>query len=374
MANNGLKPLRSKRVCGMATTLAIVCLSIFACKPLAVPGNVDQNRSPQQNANNTNRNQSDAQSRPGATCAKLVGGELTREHAYVSLVMAKLDDGFSTCTGTWVSDNTMITASHCVWNTESGDAVYIPGTGDVLTVKSSTVAFERGIKSIKAIIGSPIKTIGGINTDKKMLEGIRDIAVLIFPPNTAPAYTSLLERSINPNDQLTLVGYGDIKTPVKNAPAKTSIDARRRKGSNRLAQIDPALKSQFGEDYYIVAGDSVSDGVTDNDKAIVGHGDSGGPMLVGDTLGGVAVLTLTTPDDLKKYVNGATGVGFHASLQSSFAQDLLKKAEAAGAKVTRTASPENAVIYYADGIDPNDANRQDKNKSPSKYIAIASDC
>lgn len=304
-------------------------------------------------------------------CSNLVGGELTKSYPYVGLLLAKLKNGFSTCSGTWVSDNTMITASHCVWETPSGDSTFIAGTGDIFSIKSGQDALKQGIKSTQVIIGSPVKTIGKPNSENKLSEGVRDIAILIFPPNTAPAYISVLERKIHADDDLTLVGYGDINTPGASDEFKNQVDARRRKGSNRLSQMDTELRSQFSPDYYIVDGDSTSDGNQDTGRAVIGHGDSGGPLLVGDTIGGVAVLTLTTPEEVKSYVNGATGIGFHASLNSKFALELMKQAEEAGAKINRVQNPEDAKIYFAVGLDPNTPFQQSEAlKNVSGYVGV----
>ena len=268
----------------------------------------------------------------------------------------------------------MITASHCVWDTASGDIIFVPGTGDLFTMKSGQEALTQGIASTQVIIGSPIKTIGNPRTANKLSEGVRDIAILIFPPNTAPAYISLLERTIDVDDDLTLVGYGDTNTPGASTELKNPVDARRRKGSNRLSRMDAELRSQFSVDYYIVDGDSTSSGEQDTGRAVVGHGDSGGPLLIGETLGGVAVLTLTTPEEVKSYVNGATGIGFYASLHSTFAQQLLQRSEEAGAKIQRVRQPENAKVYFAVGIDPNTSFQEaDALKNVSEYMGMETD-
>lgn len=274
------------------------------------------------------------------SCLNLVGGSLTDEEPYVALLLAPIDNGVSICTGTWVSDSTMITASHCLWDTKDGKARYIPGTGMIISGDSGTEAMNRGIAAELVILGAPEKTLGRPEVKGEMDDSIRDIAVAIFPENTAPAYVPVLENPLSSSDNLLLVGYGDIKAPAAGPEdPKSSADARRRKGNNRLSSISAELRAQFSKDFYIVDGEALSDGNTATNRAIVGHGDSGGPMLAGNALAGVAVLGLTTPESVLPYVNGATGMGFHASLQSTFAKDLLRKAEKQGAKINRVATP-----------------------------------
>ena len=292
-------------------------------------------------------------------CLALVGGAPSKDEPQTALLVGNLRaNNYTICTGTWVSDSTMITASHCLEDTEKGGMYFIPGAGEIVTAADLDTLVKRGVQPLKAIIGAPEFTIDRFDQTAFANGMYRDIAVLVFPPRTAPAYVPVSEAAIAPQEKLTLVGYGAISVfATLQGNQANEIDIRRRLGSNFIIPEpklnDPGFQELQGYlrfNLYNVRGAAVSDGQTYTAATVIGQGDAGGPLLSGAALAGIAVAGAEIPRRFRGVLGGSNAIWHFAPLQSTFAIDVLTAAEASGAKIHRVKDPREAKIQI---VDPN---------------------
>lgn len=154
----------------------------------------------------------------GDSSLSIYNGETITESDYPAVQQ------LSGCTGTFVSDNTLMYAKHC-------------GTG------SQTLPKNGNKKSIKTWSHGA------------------DIAVAKFPDGTAKKWATLLNRAPKVGDKIRLMGYG------------TPGFGTKRTGTNTI--------DSFKKDGQQVWTERRLDN-SDNNNAGPGPGDSGGPLLIED--------------------------------------------------------------------------------------------
>jgi hypothetical protein len=206
------------------------------------------------------------------------------EGTYPAVVQILMGGG--ACTGTFVSDTTMITASHCVL--EGGQIIGV-------TVEST------GARSSKVLI-HPNATgqVGGT-----------DLAVAIFPSGTSQAFMPIAKRRPAEGDEITIVGYG------KSDHTNNATGGRKRLGKNRL------LDASGNE--LVFSGEIRNVGQTGNGiNSASSNGDSGGPMFIKDELVGVTS---------GGYDDGQQKHSFYVNLISDSNMAFLKSTLARGAKI-----------------------------------------
>lgn len=170
---------------------------------------------------------------------KVIGGEVIDDTDYPYVVGLEMDGG--KCTGTFVSDTTLITAAHCVVDTET---VTVMENSAV----STKIMFHR-------------------KYDDSLSQQQYDLAVVLFPTGSAPAWTSLVSAPFEEGDEATIIGYGC-----------TDWKKRRSSGVRRLGTT------------YVVDVNEETGVIKSNLRggASVCPGDSGGPLLAGEFVGGIA--------------------------------------------------------------------------------------
>lgn len=194
------------------------------------------------------------------SAVKIAGGEsISLDAQPWTLKITFPNDPDNFCTATFVSHNTMLTASHCAEE------------HPVITLS------ERGnIKSI-AVYQYPLDIVSGVID-------ANDIAVIVFPNDTAKKFATFAARAPKKDDHVTLVGYGSCTEFL--GPDDTR---GRCSGTNVIKSI--------GSDSRIVT--AATGGV------VVSKGDSGGPLFIdGNQIAGVA--------------NSGTGAkSYHANLTAT---------------------------------------------------------
>lgn len=181
------------------------------------------------------------------------------------------------CTGTFVSDSTMVYAAHCLKN-----------NGNTETVRS------------------PIRaTTSNTFLNPRFLEiGSHDVAVAIFPAGTSKNWIPLYQGRREPGTKIHMIGWG--------CNSQNAGGGIKREGYNTIERAnDGVIRSSSSSANWTDRGSDVA----------VCPGDSGGPLLIDGRLAGVT-----------SFHTFGTGSG-HPDLQFSSNQEFLRSMAAKGAKI-----------------------------------------
>lgn len=178
---------------------------------------------------------------------RIVNGSVINDREYPEVEYIRR--GSFACTGTFVSSEVMITAAHCVLN----DAGQI----------ESIVLTRNLARSVKILVNP--------NYDhNKKGSYVSDVAVVLFPRNSAKANTTFNPVRIKVGDEFTIVGFG---RPQEDS----GMSGVKRVGTNRL--------THQSDSYIYFESPAFADGSDDNAGAA--PGDSGGPLFVDHKITGV---------------------------------------------------------------------------------------
>jgi len=273
-----------------------------------------------------------------------------------------------TCTGTFIRDNVMLTAAHCVWmqrpvapgkptGTILGDGKYDPNEDLMDSLRNRRNPYAGEAEAIASDPGSRRVTYaayGGrpVSSSCYMIPrgwgfesggpGSKyDIALVFFDKKEAyPAVMDLYAGNLAKGDRITMVGFGWNKKAFGDSHKK-------REGTNAIAEIT---------DDGMIYSWSPSDTAPANDAVGLREGDSGGPALKDGKVAAVASALLYSVE--KSICNGSTctkqkmDVTYHASIISSFGRSfisgVLKEYEAGKIDPTNakgTCTPSNRSEY-----------------------------
>lgn len=240
-----------------------------------------------------------------ATCSadsalSLINGIDTSEHPEIGITTG---DFSIFCSGTFVSDTTMITAAHCVPDSADFAIYYVPGAtptwndGNVPKVRATKV-IHLGYSANHYFSNDP-----GI--DQLQLK-INDIAVLVFPPNTAPASVRVADVRPEVGSRVMLLGYGGQEFGDVDP---TTYPPRRAYGYNKIvaANYDPDWFPQ--EQLYIGEVNAQQSTDANGEATLIQKGDSGGALIYDGKLVGVTSRNIIS------------GSGYHWSAYTSTAGD-----------------------------------------------------
>ncbi len=290
----------------LAPLIAMLC---FSCNPPAGGGGATAE------ANKKN----DAGTAP-AGCLAIVGGTESEAQPAIGMLYQRKGDQIFICTGTFVSQNTLITAAHCF--PFGRDIYYSPGSSWDLTNEEVVNQVTRDAVPSTKVVLSPVKIHNGsgiASTDSHM-----DLAVVIFPDNTAPATLPILGRPAVEGEPAELFGYGRTEIDGKHADAQSGTMTAKRHGRNKVSKPEQLLKSYPNTLMLFGAASG-----TGQDKALASNGDSGGPLLVDG-----AVVGIASTASLSKSLGDVTkeeAFTVYADLSSTYARDFYREAEQAGA-------------------------------------------
>ena len=300
-----------------------------------------------------------ASSKQAEACLNIVGGAPTEMYPEVFQIFYEIGSGSTyTCTGTFVSDNTMITAAHCM--PISGNAADLQlrtnkGNPDLDTEGSGT----RALSLLFPSTCPPSDMNDGLRYCSSIHE---DIAVVIFPDRTAKSWLPIAKKTLPPRTVVTLVGYGRESNSRGASSSSGASDRPRKKyGANVLAPPLTLTQRQtfnpnVGKDSYTIYGwgaarESMS-------PAIGGQGDSGGPLLANRVILGVS-SQIFTPETNSNIIDaiGFDNLAAYANLSSSTARQILGQAGSVGARVSYD-DPENP------GLPPSTSTATTKDSQP----------
>jgi hypothetical protein len=255
----------------------------------------------------------------------LVNGKETSDHPAVILIGREANaDQVAFCTATFVSDTTALTSSHCLDDSANGGAIYLPGAEP-----DKRALLIRGVRALKAFhFGFTSVSAEGVTTgaDAPRLD---DLAVLTFPPGTAPAVVALSERQPTAGEVVTLVGYGSthyVDVYLKASASPPAFVTRRRVGTS-VVVAPPAHPAFSPEQIYFGFNTASESEVADGTAVLTSKGDSGGPLFLGGKIVGIASKAAATVENPPRYF------GSHNSLTSAKAGELLEIARAGGADI-----------------------------------------
>ena len=213
---------------------------------------------------------------------KIVNGKTLSASDYPSVVLISTIDpqnpnGASACTGTWVSDRTIITAAHCIdYQAPNPDQTSVR-TGTGAGAKATRVHMFPGYIPHQAVA--------------------HDVAILEFPPNTSNVFTALASSQASPGDRLTIVGWG-------NFDHNTGTGAgTKRSGSNTVLSVD-----QFGRIVFEGMRSPAPGAEGTGENVTNSQGDSGGPMFINKRLAGTSSSVEKNPNDQGKLRGKYEGV------------------------------------------------------------------
>jgi hypothetical protein len=185
------------------------------------------------------------------TCLNVVNGVVSEK--IPGVIMLRSNKG-GVCTGTFLGDNVVLTAAHCVDGTANGG----------LTINGSAILPKEAV----FVDSGP---------DAASRRPLNDIALLIFPDGTSKEWRKIASVPPKAGDALMVAGFGQTDFVNDN-----QVDGRLRFGYNVVDSVsssDAILRYESP---------TKTGSLKPGEEAMSGRGDSGGPISVGD---GVVALT-----------------------------------------------------------------------------------
>ena len=261
-------------------------------------------------------------------CLNLVNGLATTKFPSVVAIMRQEGNLYSLCSGTFISHNTLVTAAHCIDDSTMGGVFYIPGH----YIKYINNEWEQRVTPLKALHNENAILYSGGSQSIQMSDSVVDLAILIFPDNTAPATTPLLGRTLTEGESVTVIGYG--KTSTTNPDLNTPVV--RRYGQNE-AILEP---SGIFKQYVLKEGLVATIGRSETDTSSVkscslstdsqaAEGDSGGPLFSDDSIAAITSMGHTD-------TNAQKDIAIFVDLNSEESKSLLSTAKDEGATIDLT--------------------------------------
>lgn len=222
---------------------------------------------------------------------------LETEYPSVVLLVSFSNEGESICTGTFVNDSQLITAAHCVEGLDSQQP------------KLAYVKEVNGELSLAAVAQNFVR-----HPEYNFADGVnpKDVAVVNFPANSAPAVSKIAAATPALDETLTIVGFGNNENFIDDAGRQTGSGAGyKRVGTNTVLNVTDGMIGFVG-----VGGKT--EGVVEGELVSSGSGDSGGPLFVKDELAGV-----TSGGGFRPTEFGLVSVSLYVDLNSESVKSFL---------------------------------------------------
>ena len=165
------------------------------------------------------------------------------------------------CTATFVSDNTLVTASHCIFDAASQS---------ILTLKirgSLTSSDGKDLTALKVFKTDGFSmTLDESGKSKIVSPYSGDLAVAIFPANSFKHFFEVSAEQLNQPDKVLMVGYSQKINYNEPNPENSDQKGAKRWVKNKIERSDAT------NGYTSLVG-------TDSNAGGVSQGDSGGPLF-----------------------------------------------------------------------------------------------
>lgn len=346
------------------------------------------------NGEKTSRTDSDNQSggshsSKSKRCLNLVNGTKTGDFpsVYQIATINLKTNAVGGCTGTFVSDNTFITAAHCIPCNPKELPIRLMGNTDTISYQLTREDLESKPQALNVFMSDQNYC------DGKALNPWRpDVAIVIFPPKTTNKYAVLAKERLPETTPVTLVGYGMTdKTMLSNPEAKNT----KRYGYNQLITRPSTVAPAQPEAYEIIGrgrtSSSDTNGIVATDTMGV-HGDSGSPLFKRDSDTIIGILSGGTTVDQRYSAYQKNGnedlVNFYTDANSQSVKNLIAQATAAGGKVIYEGDPRpiddnantnddlasSSTDDQKDKLTSNSKNKKNSKKSSKKTSEVEDEC
>lgn len=208
------------------------------------------------------------------------GGEIIDGGKFPAVVQIKNDSSF--CTATFISENTLITAAHCVLTQQRqkpDDKDEISGV-DIKVVQSPDAVTKK-------IFAHP-KSVYSASGKASFQNSANDVAIIVLDNLKSDHMAKIATKSPEVRDDVTMIGFGLPSRGLKQ------------RGFNEVSKLAPGLI------FSIFDVDSI-----ELKAATIGPGDSGGPLFIGGKIAGIASA-------------GNSISSFHTDLTSKSTREFLQ--------------------------------------------------
>ena len=189
-----------------------------------------------------------ATSAKSAACFKIING-IAPDNGVTAVIPLENKSSGGLCTGTFMGDNVVFTAAHCMDTSQLGGMGLSNGTMPVAMVNGGIVGVDAS----------------SVNPAARPL---KDIAILIFADNTSKVWRRISPEAPQQGQMMAVAGYGETKFMSSG-----SVDGKVRFGYNTIESLD----AEQGILRYQAPASHT--GMAAGQEAISGRGDSGGPII-----------------------------------------------------------------------------------------------
>ncbi|MES2744342.1 MAG: trypsin-like serine protease [Bdellovibrionota bacterium] len=200
---------------------------------------------------------------------KITNGKVIANSDYPSVVMLYDAKMGAICTGTFVTETTVIAAAHCTMSGEIDSQGNVDGSLLIVNVIDLAAGEVQAIAESTSMVRNPLWEKNGKEVNKW------DLSLITFPKGTAKAVSDFATAKPKANDALTIVGYG--LNQSKNLFDGSSAGIKR-VGANTVTAVSDGFIQFKGQSATTTA---------DGTKSSASGGDSGGPLFIGGKLAGV---------------------------------------------------------------------------------------
>lgn len=233
---------------------------------------------------------------------KIVNGREITNAEHPSVVMLYDSKAGGICTGTFISEDTVISAAHCTMSGKIDSLGNVAGPGlAIVNVKNLALGQVELVAEAVKMVRNPLWEKNGKNVNKW------DLSVLTFPKGTAKAVSQLASVKPRVGDQFEIVGFG--LNQSKNLFDGSTAGVKRTGGNTVQSLIDGFIQFK---------GQSATT-TADGTKSSASGGDSGGPLFIDGKLAGI-----TSGGAADWFGFGSMSTSLYIDLSSPESQAFLK--------------------------------------------------